>query len=100
MLIKYNSTTGNIIEVQSHETHILKAGTGETVEEYQGTLKPLSGMVRVGKDEVREKNKTEKDSETAAIKTDKQKRIEELSAKESLTNDEITEVLKLNGLLK
>lgn len=50
--IRFNTSNGEILEVQSAPSHILVAGEGEVIESYEGSDKPYAGMLRITKDEV------------------------------------------------
>ncbi len=54
MKIKYRISDGEILEVESHPTHLLIAREGEKVEEYKGE-RLYAGMVRLGKNEAENK---------------------------------------------
>jgi len=94
MKIKVRISDGEVLEVQSHPTHILKAGDGEEIRDVQAD-QAYAGMKLEGQtvrtkrpDEIPERQKTEREV-----------RLEGIGAKPVLTLAEVTEVLKLHKLI-
>ena len=89
MKIKVRISDGEVLEVQSHPTHILKAGEGEEIKEVQAE-EAYAGMKLEGQtvrakrpDEIPERQKTEREI-----------LAENFRKKEVLTAQEMTAIIK------
>lgn len=86
--IKVRVLDGEVLEVKSHPSHVLTAGVGEELKEVEGQV--YAGM-KFEKGAVRNKKPNEV---PVTPKTPKELRREELKQKNSLTLQEITEIVK------
>ena len=86
--IKVRVSDGEVLEVKSHPSHVLTAGVGEELKEVEGQV--YAGM-KFEKGAVRNKKPNEV---PVTPKTPKELRREELKQKNSLTLQEITEIVK------
>lgn len=93
MKIKYNLATGEITAWGAF-TNILPS-QGEAVEDTDST-EDLVGKIRLSANSYRTKTKQETD---AGYETSPKKRLDDLKKKNVLSLEEVTEVLKLRGLL-
>jgi len=91
-LTKINSATQEVIEAQTHPTHILIAGQGEELVEIESDQRPLCGQVKDGKG-VRNKRPeeiipVEKTPEEIKKEQDYTKALDKIATAAGLSKDE------------
>lgn len=91
-LAKIRISDNEVIEAQTHETHILIAGPGEEIVEIDSDTRPLCGMIREGKT-VRLKRPEEihvpvKDPAEAKREQDYSKALDKIATAAGLSKDE------------
>lgn len=91
-LTKINSATQEVIEAQTHPTHILVAGAGEELVEIESDQRPLCGQVKDGKG-VRNKRPDEipvppVDPVKEKLEQDRLRALDKIAAIANLSKDE------------
>lgn len=95
MKLKIRVSDNDILEVESHPSHVLTAGAGESLVDYNGPIKPVAGMkLDAGVPRLKRP-----DEIPARSKTAKEIRLEEIKNKQNITVADLKEILEIYGLV-